>query len=91
MQSWNSSAKSEASPHRPARIMTVRQVVRVRFCGQSEEIAERIVELHKHIGHMRQFLQMDVGQMQHKAFLRSIELLGTKVKPLVDAELGSGK
>ncbi|KAB2661382.1 LLM class flavin-dependent oxidoreductase [Brucella tritici] len=61
------------------------------FAGSPEEIAERIVELHKHIGHMRQFLQMDVGQMQHKAFLRSIELLGTKVKPLVDAELGSGK
>lgn len=38
---------------------------------------------------MRQFFQMDVGQMPQKDFLRSIELLGTRVKPLVDAELGA--
>lgn len=57
------------------------------FAGGPEEIAERIVKLHKTLGHMRQFFQMDVGQMPQKAFLRSIELLGTKVKPLVDAEL----
>ncbi|WP_376710937.1 LLM class flavin-dependent oxidoreductase [Pseudochrobactrum lubricantis] len=58
------------------------------FAGEPEEIAERIITLQKQLGHMRQFLQMDVGQMPHKDFLRSIELLGTKVKPLVDAELG---
>lgn len=59
------------------------------FAGNPEEIAERIVALHKSIGHSRQFFQTDVGQMPHKEFLRSIELLGTKVKPLVDAELGA--
>lgn len=58
------------------------------FAGEPEEIAERIITLQKQLGHMRQFFQMDVGQMPHKDFLRSIELLGTKVKPLVDAELG---
>ena len=57
------------------------------FAGGPEEIAERIVNLHGKLGHMRQFFQMDVGQMPQKDFLRSIELLGTKVKPLVDAEL----
>jgi hypothetical protein len=36
---------------------------------------------------MRQFFQMDIGHLPQKAFLHSIELLGTKVKPLVDAEL----
>lgn len=61
------------------------------FAGEPEEIAERIITLQKQLGHMRQFFQMDVGQMPHKDFLRSIELLGTKVKPLVDAELGSVK
>lgn len=61
------------------------------FAGDPEEIAERIVTLHKSIGHMRQFFQTDVGQMPHREFLRSIELLGSKVKPLVDAELGKGK
>ena len=59
------------------------------FAGGPEEIAERIVALHKSLGHHRQFFQTDVGQMPHKEFLRSIELLGTKVKPLVDAELGA--
>ncbi|WP_104665931.1 LLM class flavin-dependent oxidoreductase [Ensifer adhaerens] len=58
------------------------------FVGHPEEIAERIVTLHKSIGHQRQFFQTDVGQMPHRDFLRSIELLGTRVKPLVDAELG---
>lgn len=47
------------------------------------------MKLHGSIGHMRQFFQIDVGQMPHREFLRSIELLGTKVKPLVDAELGA--
>ena len=61
------------------------------FAGEPEEIAERIITLQKQLGHMRQFFQLDVGQMPHKDFLRSIELLGTKVKPLVDAELGSVK
>lgn len=61
------------------------------FVGAPEEIAERIVALHKSIGHMRQFFQMDVGQLPQKEFLRSIELLGTRVKPLVDAELGTTK
>ena len=37
---------------------------------------------------MRQFFQMDVGSVPQKTFLRAIELLGTRVKPLVDAELG---
>ncbi|MGO4740731.1 LLM class flavin-dependent oxidoreductase [Bosea sp. 2KB_26] len=59
------------------------------FVGDPEEVAERIVELHKHLGHMRQFFQMDVGHLPQKDFLRSIELLGTRVKPLVDAELGN--
>jgi len=53
------------------------------FAGSPEEIAERIIELHKRIGHTRHFFQMDVGQMPHDKFLKSIELLGTKVAPLV--------
>jgi alkanesulfonate monooxygenase SsuD/methylene tetrahydromethanopterin reductase-like flavin-dependent oxidoreductase (luciferase family) len=59
------------------------------FVGGPEEIAERIVALHKSLGHMRQFFQMDIGQVPQKDFLHAIELLGTRVKPLVDAELGS--
>ena len=53
------------------------------FAGSPEEIAERIVALHRHIGHTRHIFQMDVGQMPHDKFLKAIELLGTKVAPLV--------
>ncbi len=58
------------------------------FVGSPEEIAERIVNLHGALGHMRQFLQMDLGGLPHRDFLKGIELLGTRVKPLVAAELG---
>jgi probable LLM family oxidoreductase len=57
------------------------------FVGDPEEIAARVVALHKSLGHMRQFFQMDFGHLPQKEFLRSIELLGTRVKPLVDAQL----
>jgi alkanesulfonate monooxygenase SsuD/methylene tetrahydromethanopterin reductase-like flavin-dependent oxidoreductase (luciferase family) len=53
------------------------------FAGGPDEIADRIIHLHKLLGHSRQILQMDVGGMPHKIFLKSIELLGTKVLPKV--------
>ena len=55
--------------------------------GSPEEVAERIVALHGVMKHDRHFLQMDLGQLPQKEFLGAIELLGTKVKPLVDAAL----
>ena len=57
------------------------------FVGSPAEIADRIVALHGAMKHDRHFFQMDMGQLPQKDFLRSIELLGTKVKPLVDAAL----
>lgn len=57
------------------------------FAGEPEEIAGRIIDLHHHLGHTRQFLQMDIGGMPHAEVLRSIELLGTEVAPRVRAEL----
>ncbi|MCS3427902.1 LLM class flavin-dependent oxidoreductase [Leucobacter aridicollis] len=58
------------------------------FVGEPEQIANRIIRLHHAMGHSRQFLQMDFLGLPQRDLLRSIELLGTKVKPLVDAELG---
>ncbi len=57
------------------------------FVGDPEEIAERILALREALGHDRQILQMDVGLLPQRDFLRSIELLGTEVKPRVDAAL----
>jgi alkanesulfonate monooxygenase SsuD/methylene tetrahydromethanopterin reductase-like flavin-dependent oxidoreductase (luciferase family) len=57
------------------------------FAGDPVEIAERIIDLHQHLGHRRQFLQMDIGAIPHREVLASIELLGTEVAPRVRAEL----
>ncbi|RYX79299.1 LLM class flavin-dependent oxidoreductase [bacterium] len=61
------------------------------FAGSPDEIADRIIELHSRIGHSRHFFQMDVGQLPHDKFLRSIELLGTVVAPKVKKALGRDK
>ena len=58
------------------------------FIGDPEQVAERILALHESLGHMRHFLQMDIGRLPQRDFLNSIELLGTVVKPLIDRELG---
>ncbi|MET8163723.1 LLM class flavin-dependent oxidoreductase [Streptomyces sp. NPDC005329] len=58
------------------------------FVGSPDEIAERILHLHQLFGHTRHILQMDVGGMPQRDFLRGIELLGTKVLPQIRAELG---
>jgi alkanesulfonate monooxygenase SsuD/methylene tetrahydromethanopterin reductase-like flavin-dependent oxidoreductase (luciferase family) len=59
------------------------------FAGGPDEIADRILHLHRLLGHTRQILQMDVGGMPHRDFLHAIELLGTKVLPQIRAELGT--
>ncbi|MEU1471139.1 LLM class flavin-dependent oxidoreductase [Streptomyces sp. NPDC005761] len=57
------------------------------FVGSPDEIADRILHLHGLLGHSRQILQMDVGGMPQRDYLRGIELLGTKVLPRIRAEL----
>jgi alkanesulfonate monooxygenase SsuD/methylene tetrahydromethanopterin reductase-like flavin-dependent oxidoreductase (luciferase family) len=57
------------------------------FAGGPAEVAARILNLHKLLGHSRQILQMDVGGMPHQTFLKSIELLGKEVLPKIRKEL----
>jgi len=59
------------------------------FIGGPEEIAERIVDLHGHLRHDRQGFQMDLSSVPQAASLKAIELLGTKVAPLVRRALGT--
>lgn len=54
------------------------------FIGDPDDVAERIVELHRHLGHVRHTLQMDVGGVAHEHVLESVELLATEVKPRVE-------
>jgi hypothetical protein len=57
------------------------------FIGEPNEVADRILHLHELLGHCRQILQMDVGGMPHAKFLKSIELLGSKVLPQIQKKL----
>lgn len=59
------------------------------YIGAPDEIAGRIVDLHKHLGHTRHFLQMDLGGLPQEYFLDSIKLLSTEVKPRVERLLAS--
>ncbi|MGO4690420.1 LLM class flavin-dependent oxidoreductase [Glaciibacter sp. 2TAF33] len=54
------------------------------YVGDPDDVAERIVDLHRHMGHMRHFLQMDLGGLPQDHFLESITLLATEVKPRVE-------
>ncbi|KPI07523.1 luciferase family protein [Actinobacteria bacterium OK074] len=54
--------------------------------AQAGHPADPILHLHELLGHTRQILQMDVGGMPRRDFLRAIELLGMKVLPQIRAE-----
>jgi alkanesulfonate monooxygenase SsuD/methylene tetrahydromethanopterin reductase-like flavin-dependent oxidoreductase (luciferase family) len=56
--------------------------------GSPELVAEKIVDVHRILGVERFMLHVSVGTLPHDQVLRAIELLGTKVAPLVEAELG---
>ncbi|TQL48086.1 putative LLM family oxidoreductase [Homoserinimonas aerilata] len=53
------------------------------YVGDPDDVAERIVHLHGYMGHMRHFLQMDIGGLPQEHFLESLTLLATEVKPRV--------
>jgi len=57
------------------------------YVGDPEFVAEKVVLLHKNLGITRFFLHVNVGTMPHREVLHAIELLGTKVAPLVRKEL----
>ncbi|MUT66480.1 LLM class flavin-dependent oxidoreductase [Paenibacillus sp. NEAU-GSW1] len=57
------------------------------YVGDPEYVAEKILLLRKNLGVTRFFLHVNVGTMPHEEVLRAIELLGTKVAPIVRKEL----
>jgi probable LLM family oxidoreductase len=60
------------------------------YVGDPDDVAERIVDLHRHMGHTRHFLQMDLGGLPQEILLESITLLATEVKPRVLRLLARG-
>jgi probable LLM family oxidoreductase len=55
--------------------------------GSPEQVAEKILFEHELFGHQRYIGQMSVGAVDHQDVLRSMELFGTEVAPLVRAEV----
>ena len=55
--------------------------------GGPEEVAAKILAWHEVFGMDRLLIQMSVGTMPHDQLMRSIELFGTEVAPVVRAEV----
>jgi probable LLM family oxidoreductase len=55
--------------------------------GSPEQVAEKLLFEHELFGHDRYIAQMSVGAVAHKDVMRSIELFGTQVAPVVRAEI----
>jgi probable LLM family oxidoreductase len=55
--------------------------------GSPEEVAEKILFEHELFGNSRYIAQMSVGAVKHADVLRSMELFGTTVAPIVRAEV----
>lgn len=56
------------------------------FVGSPQEVIEKILLQHELFGHQRFLLQFSVGSIPHDKMMRSIELFGTKVAPVVRRE-----
>ena len=57
------------------------------FVGNPDDIIEKILFQHELFGHQRLLLQLSVGTMPHDKLMHAIELLGTKVAPVVREEI----
>ncbi|MGO9496600.1 MAG: LLM class flavin-dependent oxidoreductase [Solirubrobacteraceae bacterium] len=55
--------------------------------GSPEQVAEKILSEHELFANQRYVGQMSVGAVAHKDVMRSIELFGTEVAPVVRAEV----
>ncbi len=55
--------------------------------GSPEQVAEKILLGHELFSHQRYVAQMSLGAVRHADVLRSMELFGTEVAPLVRAEV----
>jgi probable LLM family oxidoreductase len=55
--------------------------------GSAEQVAEKILMEHELFGNTRYVAQMSVGAVAHADVLRSMELFGTKVAPVVREEV----
>jgi probable LLM family oxidoreductase len=57
------------------------------FVGDPETVADKIIRQHEAFGHQRLLLSLAFGSMPRARGLRSIELFGTQVAPMVHREV----
>ena len=57
------------------------------FIGTPDDVIEKILFQHEIFGHQRFLLMMGIGNMPHDKVMHAIELLGTKVAPVVRKEI----
>jgi alkanesulfonate monooxygenase SsuD/methylene tetrahydromethanopterin reductase-like flavin-dependent oxidoreductase (luciferase family) len=57
--------------------------------GTPDEVVDKILYHHELLGHQRFMMRMSVGAVPHRAVMRSIELMGTRVAPRVRRALKS--
>jgi probable LLM family oxidoreductase len=57
------------------------------YVGSPDEVIEKILFQQNILHFDRLLLQMDIGAVTHEALMRSIELLGTKVAPVIREEM----
>jgi probable LLM family oxidoreductase len=57
------------------------------FVGSPQEVTEKILFQHEIFGHDRFLIQFSVGTLPHAELMRSIELFGTEVAPVVRREV----
>jgi alkanesulfonate monooxygenase SsuD/methylene tetrahydromethanopterin reductase-like flavin-dependent oxidoreductase (luciferase family) len=60
------------------------------FCGDPQQVADKILAQHELFGHQRFLAHMGMGGLAHDKVLRAIELLGTEVAPRVREALAVG-
>lgn len=58
------------------------------FVGSPQEVIDKILFQHEIFGHQRFLIQFSVGTLPHDKIMRSIELYGTEVAPVIRREIG---
>ena len=58
------------------------------FVGSPQQVIEKLLFQHEVFGHQRFLVQFSVGTLPHASIMRSIELYGTEVAPVVRREIG---
>ncbi|MBH5319656.1 LLM class flavin-dependent oxidoreductase [Paenibacillus sp. GSMTC-2017] len=57
------------------------------YVGDPETVAQKIIHLRKHVGVTRFMMYVPLSTMPHDQVMKAIELLGTKVAPIVREEV----